>query len=730
MASTPSPEPLEPGTGSRSMAHRIALIPSGRRMKYVVVLFWLAIIAVGGTMAGKLQGAEKNDSSAWLPAKAESTQALNLQAKFMSRNIYPAVVVYERPSGITKTDRVQAAADARAFAQLYGVHGRVTGPTPSSDGKAIVTVAAADLGNRGWNGAATFVDSVRKLAGHDAPGLSVHITGPAGNAADSAKAIKGIDGTLLYATLAVVIALLLLTYRSPVLWLLPVLSAGAALVTAEAVIYLLATHAGLTVNAQSAGILTVLVLGAGTDYALLLIARYREELRRHPDRHEAMAVALRRAGPAIIASAGTVTAGMLCLLIAESNATQGLGPVAAIGVAVGLLAMITLLPALLVIFGRWLFWPLRPGYGSADLAASGIWARTGNAIGRRPRSVWIVTALLLGGLVIGITGLRADGLTAKDSFRTTQDSVVGEQVLATHFPGGAGQPVTVIGRAQAAPQLAVALSGTSGISSVSKPVIKDGLAYLQGTLASAPDSQAAYSTIDRVRAHVHAVPSADAKVGGTTATNLDSKRIATHDRNIVIPVVLVVVLLILALLLRAVVAPVILIATVVLSFAAALGASALLFTHVLGFAGADASLPLYVFVFLVALGIDYNIFLMTRIREESVRVGTRRGTVAGLAMTGGVISSAGAVLAGTFAMLGTLPLVMFAEIGFAVAIGVLLDTIVVRSVLVTALTLDIGRRMWWPGRLASHDRDAQAHDWTGSGVSGPLDTEALPTRGR
>jgi putative drug exporter of the RND superfamily len=691
-------------------------------MKYVVVVFWLAVIAVGGAMAGKLQGAEKNDASAWLPAKAESTQALNLQGKFMSRNIFPAVVVYERPSGLTPADRAKAASDAQSFARVPGVHGRVTGPLTARDGKAIETVVSADLGKQGWNGAATFVDALHKVAATGSSGLSVHITGPAGNAADSAKAFKGIDSTLLYATLAVVIVLLLLTYRSPVLWLLPVLSAGVALITAEAVIYLLATHAGLTVNAQSAGILTVLVLGAGTDYALLLIARYREELRRHADRHEAMAVALRRASPAIIASAATVAAGMLCLLVAESNATRGLGPVAAIGVAVGLLAMITLLPALLVIFGRWLFWPLRPKHGSADPATKGIWARTGNAIGRHPRTVWVVTALVLGGLALGMTSLKANGLSAKDSFRTTPGSVVGEQVLARHFPAGAGEPVVVIGRAQAAPQLAAALSTTPGISSVTRPVSKDGLAYMEGTLTSAPDSPAAAGTIDRVRSHVHAVPGTDAKVGGGTAISLDGERTARHDRNLIIPVVLMVVLVILGLLLRSIVAPVMLIATVVLSFAAALGASALLFTHVFGFAGADASFPLYVFVFLVALGIDYNIFLMTRVREESARIGTRRGAVAGLAATGGVITSAGLVLAGTFAMLGTLPMVMFAEIGFAVALGVLLDTIVVRSVLVTALTLDIGRWMWWPGRLARR-RDVEPADLTG-----PWEPKAVEAR--
>ncbi len=683
-----------------SAAYRIAAVPSGRRMKYVIVVLWLAVIAVGGSLAGKLQGAEKNDASTWLPAKAESTQALNLQASFLSPNIFPAVVVYQRPSGLTQSDRAKAAADARRFATVRHVDGRVTGPVFSRDGRAIQTVVSADLGTNGWNGAATFVDSVRTIASGNAGGLSVHITGPAGSAADSAKAFKGIDSTLLYATLGVVIILLLITYRSPLLWLLPVISAGVALTTAEAVIYLLAKHAGLTVNGQSAGILTVLVLGAGTDYALLLIARYREELRRHEDRHEAMAIALHRASPAIIASAATVAVGMLCLLVADSNATRGLGPVAAIGVAVGLLAMITLLPALLVIFGRWLFWPMRPKLGSADPSSRGLWARTGSAIARHPRTVWMITAVTLGALALGMTGLKANGLSAKESFRTTPESVIGEQVLARHFPAGAGQPVVVIGNTQAAPQLDAALRATPGISSVTRPVTKDGHAYLEGTLVSAPDSQAAFTTIDHVRSAVHSIPGADAKVGGGTAITIDGERTARHDRNLIIPVVLLVVLIILGLLLSSIVAPLILIATVVLSFAAALGASSLLFTHVLGFAGADASFPLYVFVFLVALGIDYNIFLMTRVREESALGGTRRGALIGLAATGGVITSAGAVLAGTFAMLGTLPMVMFAEIGFAVAIGVLLDTIVVRSVLVTALTLDLGRWIWWPGKLA------------------------------
>jgi RND superfamily putative drug exporter len=660
-------------------------------------VFWLIVVALVGSLAGKLQGAEKNDASSYLPTSAQSTQELNLQARFASKNLNPAVVVYQRQSGITGADLRKAAADARAFAALPAVRGRVVGPIPSRDHQALETIAGADLGY-GANIAA-FISTLNATASAGDPGLTVHITGPAASAADEVKIFKGIDTTLLYATLAVVIVLLLLTYRSPVLWLLPIMSAGVALTAAEAVIYLLTRH-GLTVNGQSAGILVVLVLGAGTDYALLLIARYREELRRHEDRHEAMAVALRRAGPAIIASGATVIAGMLCLLVADSADISGLGPVAAIGIAVALLAMITLLPALLVIAGRWIFWPVRPGYGSAEPTASGLWARVGRSIARRPRAVWTVTAVLLACASLGVIGFRVGSLTTAQSYRGTPASVAGEQVLARHFPAGAGEPVALIGNAHAAAALHRAVAGTAGIAAVTPPVTRDGLAYLQATLASKPDSQAAYAAVDRVRAAVQRIPGADAKVGGGTAITMDVERYATRDRNVIIPLVLLVVLIILGLLLRAVVAPVVLIGTVILSFGAALGLSALAFRHLFGFAGEDTSVPLFIFVFLVALGIDYNIFLMTRVREESARSGTRRGAITGLAATGGVITSAGLVLAGTFAMLGTLPLVTFTEIGFAVAVGVLLDTIIVRSVLVTALTLDIGHWIWWPNRLS------------------------------
>jgi RND superfamily putative drug exporter len=416
-----------------------------------------------------------------------------------------------------------------------------------------------------------------------------------------------------------------------------------------------------------------------------------------------MAVALHRAGPAIVASAATVAIGMLCLLFAETNSTSGLGPVAAIGIVVGLGVMLTLLPAMLVTLGRWIFWPVRPKEGSPEPTATGLWAKVGKRIAGRPRVTWIATALALAVMAIGMVQLDATGLTNKESFRGEQDSIAGKEAIARHFPAGAGSPVVVISNAAQAAEVRSAFASTDGIdaASVAEPRAQGGFAYLEGTLSASPDSPAAYDTVDRVRDRVHAISGADALVGGDSAINLDLQRAAAHDRNLIIPVVLIVVFAILAVLLRAIVAPLILIATVVLSFGAALGVSALVFRHIFGFGGADSSLPLFVFVFLVALGIDYNIFLMTRVREEAARYGTRRAALIGLAATGGVITSAGLVLAGTFAVLATLPLTAFAELGFAVAFGVLLDTIIVRAVLVTALNLDVGRHMWRPSRLAT-----------------------------
>jgi RND superfamily putative drug exporter len=676
---------------------RLARLPAGRWTKWAILAFWIAVVAVAGPLAGKLNDAQQNRASDFLPKNAESTRVVELAKQFVPSDTYPAVVVYEHPGALTPADRARAAADARRFAGLEHVSGKVIGPIPATDGRALQVVVPIEAGKDGWNGIAPVVKQLRSIT-HTGGG-QVYVTGPAGYAADFNNVFQGFDSTLLYITALIVIVILLFTYRSPLLWILPLACVFVALTAAQAVIYLLARHAGLTVNGESAFLLTVVVFGAGTDYALLLVARYREELRRHADRHQAMAVALGRAGPAILASGSTVILSLLCLLVAELSSTKSLGPVMAIGIAVGLGAMLTLLPALLVIFGRWMFWPVRPTLGSAEPTERGLWARIGARIARRPRLVWMVTAVALGAMALGLAGLKASGLQNKDAFRTTPGAVTGEQVLARHFPAGAGDPVQVVGNADAAQQLRAALTGTAGISAVTWPVVRDGVAYLGGTLRSASDAQASYDTVDRLRARVHAIPGADAKVGGGSAVNLDVLRASRHDRNLVVPLVLLAVLVILAVVLRALVAPLLLIATVVLSFAAALGVSSLVFNHLFGFAGADPALPLLVFVFLIALGVDYNIFLMTRVHEESRRQGTRRGALTGLAATGGVITSAGLVLAGTFTALGTLPLVFVTELGFAVAFGVLLDTFVVRSVLVTALGLDIGRWIWWPSRL-------------------------------
>jgi RND superfamily putative drug exporter len=684
-----------------NVARRLAEIPAGSWTKWLVVGFWVVVLVFLFPSSLKLKHAEQNDAKQWLAASAESAKVLDVQSRFESPNIYAGVVVYVRPSGVTAADRAKAAADARRFAGVPGmVPGQVAGPIPSADGRALLTVLQVNLGTKGGDNADNAVAAIHAITRSNPPGLDSYVTGPLGTAADGSNVFNGIGGTLLYAAVGVVIVILLITYRSPVLWLLPVISSLVALTIAEAVIYLLTAHAGLTVNGLSVGILLVLVLGACTDYALLIVARYREELRRHDRRHPAMAEALRRAGPAIIASASTVVVAMLTLYAAELNSTRSLGPVLAIGVAVGMLVMLTLLPALLVILPRGIFWPYQPTYGSPEPTTRGMWARVGWHIAPRPRITWIATAVLLGVLALGLTGLKANGLTNAQSFRGHPESVTGETAVAAHFPTGAAEPVIVIGNRGAAAQLRSAVAAAPGITNVTPPVTRAGYVYLEGTLAAPYDSQAAYDTVDRVRTAVHAVPGANALVGGVTATNLDVKRASAHDRTVILPLILAVVLVILGLLLRALVAPLVLTATVVLSFAAALGASAFFFTHVFGFGGADTSTPLFVFVFLVALGIDYNIFLMTRVREEAIRCDARHGAIVGLAATGGVITSAGFVLAGTFAVLATIKFTTLIEIGFAVAFGILLDTIVVRSVLVTALSLDLGRWMWWPSRLA------------------------------
>jgi RND superfamily putative drug exporter len=681
---------------------RLVAAVCGRRTKWVVVAFWIAVMAAAYPLSAKLMGAQDNDAASWLPGSAESTRVFELQQEaFATGDSLPAIIVYERSGGVSDEDVAQAAAHVQEIGQHENVTGEVVGPLPSADGEALQVVAEIDPGNGGWFEIGAVVDEMAQIIDDTPDGLDAYVTGPAGVAADFSEAFDDIDTTLLYSAMAVVIVILLISYRSPILWLFPVLSAFVALTIAQAVVYLLAEYADVTVNAQTAGILLVLVFGASTDYALLIVARYREELRRHEDRHEAMAYGLRRASPAIIASASTVAVGMLCLLAAQMNSTRGMGPVLAVAILVGLVVMLTLLPALLVVVGRWVFWPVRPRYGSAEPTESGFWARIGQRIAQRPRAVWIGTALALAAMALGLVSLDTGVLANRDSFVDKPASIAGEEALARHFPAGTGSPVVVVARAGTDDAVVAALTRTEGVAEVGDPSPSPAgdYVFMEATLEAPSDSRQAQETVDRVRDGVHAVPDAGALVGGNTAVNLDAQRAAERDSWIIMPLVLFAVLVILALLLRALVAPVILVATVVLSFAAALGVSALVFEHVFGFAGVDTAFPLFVFVFLVALGIDYNIFLMTRVREEAQRFGTRRGALIGLAATGGVITSAGLVLAGTFAVLATLPVVAFAEVGLAVAFGVLLDTLIVRSVLVTALNLDVGRRMWWPSAL-------------------------------
>ena len=677
---------------------------AGRATKWLALVLWLVLAAVLAPLASKLTDAEKNDATAWMPRSAEATQALlRAQREFPGSDRLLAVVAYARdnPDTVTAADRAKVDADRTAFIR-YAEGGQVPPPVESGDQQALLLSFPLAGDSKAQNAA---IKSIKDTIAANRPaGLQAALTGPAGQVADITDAFSGLDTTLVLVTAAVVAVLLLITYRSPVLWLVPLVSVGIASQLSSAVVYLLAKHAGLTVNGQSQGVMTVLVFGAGTDYALLLIARYREELRRHADRHVAMGVALRRSFPAVVASAATVAISLLCLLAAQMNNIRGLGPVAAIGVASAFAAMSTLLPALLVIFGRWLFWPFVPRYSPAAashdvVAQHGLWGRVAGLVSRRPRVIWLGTAVVLGALALGMLNIQT-GLTNADQYTKQVGSVVGQQLINQHYPRGSAAPADIITTAATANQVG-GVAHMAGVNQVLPAVTStDGRwAHIQVVLADPPDSTAAQATLLRLRTAVHAVPGSDAVVGGQTASQVDIARTNSHDVRTVIPLILAVVFVVLVLLLRALVAPLLLVASVVLSFAAALGAATLIF-HAIGYPHIDQGFPLLAYLFLVALGVDYTIFLMTRAREEAAKVGHRLGVSRALAVTGGVITSAGFMLAATFCVLAVLPLVTMLQMGIVVALGVLLDTLVVRTLLVPALVMEVGRRSWWPGRLA------------------------------
>jgi putative drug exporter of the RND superfamily len=687
----------------------------------LLTLVFLVIAGPLGSAGGKLSEVQKNDATQYLPAGAEATTVTDRYKKFTGIESTTAILVYHRASGLTQQDQINITLVDLQIAEQLSAHlaAPPMGPIISDDsqvGEVIVMLIGSDPNRLRGD-----VDTLR-ATGADVEGLDFHVAGPAAALTDLTEVFSEVDGVLLLVALGAVLLILVVAYRSPVLPFVVLGVAGIALGLANGVVYLLAKQGVLTVSGDAQGILDVLVLGAGTDYALLLTARYRDELRRHRDRYTAIQAAWRAAVQPIAASGMTVIFGLLCLLASNLGSTRGLGPVAAVGIACALVSMLVLLPAVLALTGRWAFWPFRPQYGSAATGTRGFWPRLAARIGRHSRLVWVLTVLALGGLALGTARLEAHGVPRTDSFLAPVDSNAGQEMLSQHFSDASATPVLIVanaGRLDAVVRAADSVPGVTKATAYVDPLEAfdrhkagqpapppkqvDGQVLISVTIDAAPDSPRATDTVRALRTTVHAVPDAKALVGGYTATNLDLQLTAQRDRQVVIPLVLGLVLVVLMLLLRAVVAPLLLVATVILSFAATLGVSGVMFRDVFGFAGADSSFPLFAFVFLVALGVDYNIFLMSRVREEVPKRGHQEGTLFGLAATGGVITSAGVVLAATFAALAVLPLLVLAELAFAVAFGVLLDALVVRTLLVPALTVDVGRIVWWPGPLRRAD---------------------------
>ncbi|MFF1633521.1 MMPL family transporter [Leifsonia sp. NPDC058248] len=707
----------------------------------VLILVWLAAAGLGGPTFGKLSSVSSNDQASFLPASAESTDVQDWQKKFTDSAAVPAIVVIESEDALDHAQLDGLSTLGQKLGDVTGVQRpagdartSVAGPIPSKDGKAVeFIVPVADT-----NKVKTVVADLRQVLDDSAPsGLHAWVTGPAGLTADLVNAFGGIDGILLLVAGGAVFLILLLVYRSVVLPFLVLFTSIFALCAAILLVYLFALWGWIALSGQSQGILSILVIGAATDYSLLLVARFRESLGHVESRWAAIGRAWRAALEPIAASGATVILALLCLLFSDLNSNKSLGPIAAIGIVFSVLSALTLLPMLLVVFGRTAFWPFRPRFegehpparkhvdetGIAGLAGiRGLWRRVGTLIARRPRATWIVALMLLGVCTLGLTQLKANGVQQTDVILTQSDAVDGQKVVAKHFDAGSGSPVVIVTKQADADAVLAAVEQNDGISTAAlytgggdptapgpapQPVVKDGRVLIDATLASEADSARAEQVVRDLR---RTLPAADPSVlvGGVTAIALDTNDTAQSDLLKIIPIVLAVILIILMLLLRSILAPVLLIGSVVISYAAALGVSAVVFDHVFGFPGADAAVPLFGFVFLVALGVDYNIFLMTRVREESLRIGTRPGILRGLGMTGSVITSAGVVLAATFAALAVIPILFLVQIAFIVAFGVLLDTVVVRSLLVPAVSYDIGKAIWWPSRLWSsnlHDKE-------------------------
>ena len=702
----------------------------------VLVLVWLIGGSVGGPYFGKVDEVATNDQSSFLPESADATQVSEQLPDFLGSDTIPAVVVVTGESALTDDDLAAIQDLSEEIAGIDGVQEGVSPPIESEDGEAAQIFVPIDSSGE----VRVVVEEIRTMVSEQLPSnLQGWVTGPAGFTADLVKGFLGIDGLLLIVALLAVFIILVIVYRSPLLPILVLLTSVFALCVALLSVWWLAYAGVFVLNGQVQGILFILVIGAATDYALLYVARFREAIGTGAGRWEATTQAWRGAFEPIIASGGTVIAGLLCLLLSDLATNRALGPIASIGIAFSVLSALTFLPALLALVGKAAFWPFIPKHGMVSLPedltqpVKGFWPRQARFVARHARPVWIVSTIVLLVAAAGLLQLRADGVPSSDLVLGASEARDGQDVLGEHFPAGSGSPVYVIVPEEDVVEAVEILDDSAGIESVATasedsptgqaavsvedgeavytvegppgaavptPTVSDGDVLLIGTLTDAADSVAAEETVRELRASLDdALGTGTALVGGVTATDIDSNDTSIRDRTTIIPVVLLVILLILMLLLRAILAPVLLILSVILSFGAALGVSAIVFNHVLGFPGADPSVPLYGFVFLVALGVDYNIFLMSRVREESLGHGTRSGILRGLVATGGVITSAGLVLAATFAALGVIPILFLAQIAFIVAFGVLLDTFVVRSLLVPAVTYDIGRAIWWPSKL-------------------------------
>lgn len=721
------------GSETRSRARRPRRGASWPRVAIpiLLILVWFAGAALGGPLFGRVDEVSSNDQTSYLPESADATRVQELLGDFSDGDAIPAIAVFVGDAALTDGE-IGAIGEALASVDLEGVSDDLSPPLPSEDGRAVQAFVPID-------GDAEIADTVQELGAQlraAAPdGVAVFITGPAGFTADLVAGFAGIDGILLGVALLAVLVILVIVYRSALLPIVVLSTSLFALCVALLSVWWLAKAGVLLLSGQTQGILFILVIGAATDYSLLLVARFREELRVTPDRGVALAAAWKGAFEPILASGGTVIAGLLCLLLSDLKSNSALGPVASIGIVFSMLSALTLLPALLLLLGRVAFWPRRPVFDPDRIAAagrapaSGLWATVAGWVRRRPRAIWIVTTVLLLAGAAGVTQLDAVGVPRSDLVLGASEARDGQRALGEHFPGGSGSPAFVIVAQDELQSAADALLAHDGVASVSvaasdspsgaasvtadgivamgppgtpspSPTVADGRVLLQATLIDVADSDAAEATVRDIRDQLERTLTGGALVGGVTATAIDTNDASVHDRTLIIPIVLAVITVILMALLRAVLAPVLLILTTVLSFGTAMGVSAIVFNGVLGFPGADPAVPLYGFVFLVALGIDYNIFLMTRVREESLAHGTREGVIRGLVVTGGVITSAGLVLAATFAALSVIPILFLVQLSFIVAFGVLLDTFVVRTLLVPALVHDIGARVWWPSRLA------------------------------